>query len=102
MIALRFRHDSTTSEWQFEGIDETALRGMRNHDAYLDALFGGRSPGTRRLLDLATIVAPLKLAVEARALARALNFPHPHINLTVRLLAESLNELAAARPTATH
>ena len=28
MIALRFRHDSTTSEWQFEGIDETALRGM--------------------------------------------------------------------------
>ncbi len=71
-------------------------------DAYLDALFGGGSPGTRRLLDLATIVAPLKLAVEARAFARALNFPHPHINLTARLLAESLNELAAARPTATH
>jgi hypothetical protein len=28
MILLRFRHDSTTSEWQFDGIDETALRRM--------------------------------------------------------------------------
>lgn len=68
--------------------------------AYLDALFDGRSPGTRRLLDLAMIVAPLKLAVEARAFARALNFPHPHTNLTARLLTESLTELATARPTA--
>lgn len=28
MIVLRFRHDSTTSEWQFDGIDEPALRRM--------------------------------------------------------------------------
>jgi len=28
MIVLRFRHDSTTSEWRFEGIDEPALRRM--------------------------------------------------------------------------
>jgi hypothetical protein len=28
MIVLRFRHDSTTSEWQFDGIDEPALRKM--------------------------------------------------------------------------
>jgi len=28
MIVLRFRHDSTTSEWQFDGMDEQALRRM--------------------------------------------------------------------------
>jgi hypothetical protein len=28
MIVLRFRHDSTTSEWQFDGMDERALRQM--------------------------------------------------------------------------
>ena len=28
MIILRFRHDSTTTEWQFDGIDEPALRRM--------------------------------------------------------------------------
>jgi hypothetical protein len=28
VIAVRFRHDSTTSEWQFQGMDEQALRGM--------------------------------------------------------------------------
>ena len=28
MIVLRFRHDSTTSEWQFDGMDEQALRKM--------------------------------------------------------------------------
>jgi len=28
MIVLRFRHDSTTSEWQFDGADEQALRKM--------------------------------------------------------------------------
>lgn len=28
MIVLRFRHDATTSEWQFDGIDEPALRRM--------------------------------------------------------------------------
>lgn len=69
-------------------------------DAYLEALFDGRSPGTRRLLDLAMVVTPVKLAVEARAFARALNFPNPHTNLTARLLTESLTELATGRPTA--
>ena len=28
MIVIRFRHDSTTSEWQFQGMDEQALRPM--------------------------------------------------------------------------
>ena len=28
MILLRFRHDSTTSEWQFDGTDEPTLRRM--------------------------------------------------------------------------
>ena len=28
MIVLRFRNDSTTSEWQFHGLDERALRQM--------------------------------------------------------------------------
>ena len=28
MIVLRFRHDTTTSEWQFDGMDERALRQM--------------------------------------------------------------------------
>ena len=28
MIVLRFRHGSTTSEWQFSGMDEPALRTM--------------------------------------------------------------------------
>jgi hypothetical protein len=28
MIVLRFRHDSATSEWQFDGGDEPALRRM--------------------------------------------------------------------------
>jgi len=28
MILLRFRHDSQTSEWRFDGIDEPALRRM--------------------------------------------------------------------------
>ncbi len=28
MIVLRFRHESTTSEWQFDGIDEPALKTM--------------------------------------------------------------------------
>jgi len=28
VIVLRFRHDSTTSEWQFDGLDEPALRKM--------------------------------------------------------------------------
>jgi len=28
MILLRFRHDSTTSEWQFDGMDENALQRM--------------------------------------------------------------------------
>jgi hypothetical protein len=28
VIVLRFRHDSTTSEWQFDGLDEPALRRM--------------------------------------------------------------------------
>jgi hypothetical protein len=28
VIVLRFQHDSTTSEWRFEGIDEPALRRM--------------------------------------------------------------------------
>lgn len=28
MIVLRFRHDGTTSEWQFDGADEQILRGM--------------------------------------------------------------------------
>ena len=28
MIVVRFRHDSTTSEWQVDGTDEHALRGM--------------------------------------------------------------------------
>ena len=28
MIVLSFRHDSTTSEWQFDGLDERALRQM--------------------------------------------------------------------------
>lgn len=60
-------------------------------DAYLNELFGGPTPGTRRLLDLAMIVAPLKLAVEARAFARALDFPHPHTGLTTRLLTEALH-----------
>lgn len=64
-------------------------------DAYLDALFGGQTPGTRRLLDLAMIVAPLQRAVEARAFARALHLPHPHTNLTRRYLTESLDHLAA-------
>lgn len=64
-------------------------------DAYLDAFFGSQTPGTRRLLDLATIVAPLKLAVEARALARALALPHPHTNLTRRYMTESLHLLYA-------
>jgi hypothetical protein len=79
--------------------DETSTRAAMI-DSYLDALFGGRSRGTRRLLDLAMIVAPLKLAVEARAFARVLGFPHPHTNLTARLLTESLTELATGRPTA--
>jgi hypothetical protein len=64
-------------------------------DAYLDALFGGRSTGTRRLLDLAMIVAPLKLAIEARDFARKLDFPHPHTNLTERYVIEALTKLTA-------
>ena len=28
MIVLHFTHGSTTSEWQFAGMDEMALRGM--------------------------------------------------------------------------
>jgi hypothetical protein len=28
VILLSFRHDSTTSEWQFDGMDERALRQM--------------------------------------------------------------------------
>ena len=28
MIVLRFRNGSTTGEWQFGGMDESALRGM--------------------------------------------------------------------------
>lgn len=28
MIVLRFRHDSATTEWQFEGSDEPALKRM--------------------------------------------------------------------------
>ena len=62
-------------------------------DAYLDALFGGRSRGTRRLLDLAMIVTPLKLAIEARDFARKLDFPHPHTNLTEQYVTESLTRL---------
>ena len=69
-------------------------------DAYLDAFFSGQTPGTRRLLDLATIVAPLKLAIEARTFARALALPHPHTNrthhyLTHHYLTESLHLLTA-------
>jgi hypothetical protein len=68
-------------------------------DAYLDALFAGRSPGSRRLLDLAMILAPLKLAVEARAFVRGLDLPHPHTRRTAELVAESLGELRGGRST---
>jgi len=35
MIVLRFRHGSTTSEWQFDGTDEPALERMLDElDAY--------------------------------------------------------------------
>ena len=56
MIVLRFRHDSTTSEWQFDGTDEPALRRMLDdlelyaaapgsQDAVLDASADGSTIG---------------------------------------------------------
>jgi aminoglycoside phosphotransferase (APT) family kinase protein len=57
---------------------------------YLDTLRAGGSEQVERAMRL----APLKLAHESRAFARALGWPHPHTRLTTRLL-----ELAQRRST---
>jgi hypothetical protein len=54
-------------------------------NAYLDALpWGGRED-----VDRALRLAPLKLAVEARAFARRLGRPNPHTRYTTRLLEQA-------------
>ncbi len=57
---------------------------------YLDTLCAGGSEQVERSMRL----APLKLACESRAYARALGWPRPHTRLTTRLL-----ELAQRRST---
>ncbi|HEY9265525.1 MAG TPA: hypothetical protein VIQ11_13065, partial [Mycobacterium sp.] len=47
------------------------------------------------LVDSAGVIAPLKLAIEARAYARGLGMPHPHTRLTADKVHQCLDRLAA-------
>ncbi|MCP4594795.1 MAG: hypothetical protein GY842_29030, partial [bacterium] len=66
----------------------SAIESVR--DVYLDTLGAGGAEQVERAMRL----APLKLARECRAYARALGWPHPHTRLTTLLL-----ELAQRRST---
>jgi aminoglycoside phosphotransferase (APT) family kinase protein len=66
----------------------SAVETVRN--AYLDTLGAGGLEHVERAMRL----VPLKLALENRAYARSLGWPHPHTRLTTRLL-----ELAQRRST---
>jgi aminoglycoside phosphotransferase (APT) family kinase protein len=66
----------------------SAVETVRN--VYLDTLGAGGSEQVERAMRL----VPLKLALENRAYARSLGWPHPHTRLTTRLL-----ELAQRRST---
>ena len=57
--------------------------------AYLDAV----PWASRRLAELALQVAPLKLAVEAREYACAIDLPHPHTRYVTRLVNRTLSRL---------
>lgn len=58
--------------------------------AYFDALGAPKD-----LLGSASVIAPLKLAIEARAYARGLAMPHPHTRLTADKVRQCLDRLGA-------
>lgn len=73
-----------------------------NEDDIIDAYADAIRPlgGTADLVRAATVVAPVKLAMEGRAFARALGWPPPfdnHPNYTGRLLTTALERLDALR-----
>jgi Ser/Thr protein kinase RdoA (MazF antagonist) len=59
--------------------------------AYLDALPWGTDAEKRRLAELVMLVAPLKLAIEARDYARALDLPTPHTKHTTTHVTSTLS-----------
>jgi aminoglycoside phosphotransferase (APT) family kinase protein len=65
--------------------------------AYVDSLRPwGDATAVNRWIDVALILAPLKLATEARTFARTLGLDHPHTNYTTRLITDSLQNLTSA------
>ena len=55
-------------------------------DRVMSAYLDGFPWGSQRAVESALRLVPLKLAIECRAFARGLGFPHPHSRLTARLL----------------
>lgn len=64
--------------------------------AYLHRLLPDLDEGAqRRAIGLARVLAPLKLAYEARTFARGLGWSDPHSRLTTRYITVSLDAIAA-------